>query len=365
MVDAGRRRDRNSGGEPVVRWARRAGWLSRVVGLGLLFLAGGGCVGGVALGWAAVTGLREQMESEAWPRARGEVMVSQVVRTARSAGGVDERADVTFSYDVEGRTHLSRSIRLGEYAPSGFDPPAAVVGRYPTGAAVAVAYSPSQPERAMLEPGLRAGDLWVAQAALAWTLATLSLAAWGMEHLRKGGRMTVGGRTWVSDEFEALVMTRAGPASRATTWGAATAAVTAGLWEGFLPGSPVLGFGMSVGLTVAATSLTWAHASSRWRNRWDHLLVDVERGLISPAVRRGGPTSWAFDEIGAVRLRSIAYQHGFYRGYRYQVWLVPPGEHRQAECVLDTVRLERAEAVRGWILDLMGREGEADPKWVA
>ena len=101
----------------------------------------------------AVLGTQERLTraraSETWPTTGGKV-----VETWRSRGS---GAHVCYRYTVAGVDYESKQIRLVEKFWR--DPPSEIVARYPEGRQVEVAYEPSNPSQAVLEPGDSRGAL--------------------------------------------------------------------------------------------------------------------------------------------------------------------------------------------------------------
>jgi hypothetical protein len=93
--------------------------------------------------------LQEARASANWPTADGVV-----VRTTRSRSmGVH----VSYRYSVAGIDYESNRIRLAEKFWR--DQPSEIAARYPEGRQVSVAYDPSNPSSAALEPGASWGAI--------------------------------------------------------------------------------------------------------------------------------------------------------------------------------------------------------------
>jgi hypothetical protein len=115
--------------------------------LGLIVFA---TVGGFLLYWGVVN-LWEAKAGETWPTAPGKI-VSSSVESKRTY-----EAKVVYEYTVNGKVYSSGRLTMGNINTG--DPGRArlIVDRYPPGKAVTVHYSPQDPSRCLLEPGLNGG----------------------------------------------------------------------------------------------------------------------------------------------------------------------------------------------------------------
>lgn len=94
--------------------------------------------------------------SKGWPTAEG-VIVSSVVGTDYSSDGTTYRPEVRFTYAVDGKEYRGNRVQFGgdvwtSWRSSADD----VVGRYPEGRRVEVAYAAKDPSESVLEPGIAA-----------------------------------------------------------------------------------------------------------------------------------------------------------------------------------------------------------------
>lgn len=85
-----------------------------------------------------------------WPVVPGTMITSQIKSHTDDEGHVSYYADIDYVYTVQGKEYHSYVVVLGghEYSAS------QVVGRYPVGETVDVAYDPDKPGRSVLEPGV-------------------------------------------------------------------------------------------------------------------------------------------------------------------------------------------------------------------
>lgn len=93
--------------------------------------------------------------SRAWPTARGRVLAAEV-RSYRSGDGWSSRSHypaVRYEYEVEGRRYTGDRIYFDQTSRAHAGPATRTVGRYPVGSEVTVYYDPTDPARALLEPG--------------------------------------------------------------------------------------------------------------------------------------------------------------------------------------------------------------------
>lgn len=91
-----------------------------------------------------------------WPNTPGLVTKSRTVRrwgmgTGILAGGLWWVPDVTYRYEIGGRTYMGRRVFPSETGFPKRRQAKDVADRYPPGAAVTVFYDPARPKRACLE----------------------------------------------------------------------------------------------------------------------------------------------------------------------------------------------------------------------
>ena len=116
----------------------------------VLFICGG--LGTTLWGWTEIARGKKTLR---WPTAKGVIEKSR-----RSADGDDLFPLIVFSYTVAGHRY---ECNLG--FPSGTHPTpifaANYVNKYPEGAKVLAYYDPTQPDRAILEPGPARDDWFI------------------------------------------------------------------------------------------------------------------------------------------------------------------------------------------------------------
>ena len=87
--------------------------------------------------------------SAAWPVVNGQIVTSEVTtHTDREGTTYSDR--IKYVYTVDGVEYQSSVVVIGGHEYSAHN----VVARYPLNAKVSVAYDPSKPSRAVLEPGV-------------------------------------------------------------------------------------------------------------------------------------------------------------------------------------------------------------------
>lgn len=85
-----------------------------------------------------------------WPSVTGKVGLSEV-RVHRTDGHDTDFPHVSYTYEVDGKTHRSSNILPG--GDVGGINVESTLARYPKGAEVTVYYDPHNPKDAVLEPG--------------------------------------------------------------------------------------------------------------------------------------------------------------------------------------------------------------------
>ena len=124
-------------------------------------------------------------ESGGWPTTPGKIVygkidVSEAVTKADDDDETGRRETsfgprLIYQYDVGGRTYYSNQRRWGQLFGADEDWAAEIAERYPPGAAMPVAYSPENPQLAVLEPGMASEAYWLPGAGLASCLFGLAV----------------------------------------------------------------------------------------------------------------------------------------------------------------------------------------------
>ncbi len=148
---------------------------------------------GIPLLIGAVVNLVHATASTSWPAVAGVVDRSEVVETSGRRGKRSYKAEINYSYTVDGRRHRGNKLTFLESSWSSPARAAQVQAQYPVGAVVDVYYDPQNPARTVLEPGVNINDWAVLVAGLVCLAAGISFGVWPvMVHLRAGSADAVG-----------------------------------------------------------------------------------------------------------------------------------------------------------------------------
>ena len=130
-------------------------------------------VGATGLVLRSIWHLLSALESRSWPEARGIVMASKLQEERDSEGGRLYQARVSYRYTVDGGEFVGDRACFGDSDQMGWSLFARkIVARYRPGDAVTVYYDPSQPRKAVLEPGISGAII----ATLAFQIGFLAFA---------------------------------------------------------------------------------------------------------------------------------------------------------------------------------------------
>jgi len=165
----------------------------RGLGLGLGIFAILFCMVGGAMLTAGLERLWHGYASQYWPVADGVIVYQQQeasTSVTRDDEGTTERStsygtSLVFQYEVGGKTHFSDTRRFGHLDAAGKDWADEIARRYPKGARVKVAYCPSDPDLATLEPGITSEAYWLPGAGLVLLLFGLAALVWGAPALSR------------------------------------------------------------------------------------------------------------------------------------------------------------------------------------
>ena len=133
---------------------------------------------GAAMLWRGWRDLRRARASRAWPRAEGEIMSTELrVEGYHDDGEPMRRTVIRYRYDVGGESYRAERAFFGDDLALRFTGPGQRrLHAYPVGRRVQVAYDPTDPRRAVLEPGVHVA----AELAVAVALAALILGFGGL-----------------------------------------------------------------------------------------------------------------------------------------------------------------------------------------
>jgi hypothetical protein len=160
-------------------------------GIGLRVFASLLCMAGAAMLAGGLERLWHAYASQYWPVASGVIVYQQQdasTSVTRNEEGDRESStsygtNLVFQHEVGGATHFSNTRRFGQLAGAGKDWADQIARRYPTGAQVQVAYCPSDPDLATLEPGVSSEAWWLPGAGLALLLFGVAVLVWAVPAL--------------------------------------------------------------------------------------------------------------------------------------------------------------------------------------
>lgn len=113
---------------------------------------------GAGLSWWGWTILQNARSSASWPSVQGQITSSLVDYSTDAEGGDSYSPQVAYAYAVNGRSYEGQTIKFGENSYSSKRKAQAILDRYPNGQRIAVFYDPTQPDKAVLEPGVSGGS---------------------------------------------------------------------------------------------------------------------------------------------------------------------------------------------------------------
>jgi hypothetical protein len=163
----------------------------RVFGIALGLFAALICLVGGAMLAAGLVRLCRAYASQSWPVASGAIVYEQQDASTSVTTYDDdttERAtsygtNLVFQYEVGGTMHFGNTRRFGHLDAAGKDWADEIARRYPKGTQVKVAYCPSDPDLAVLEPGIDSEAYWLPGAGLVVLLFGLAVLVWGVPAL--------------------------------------------------------------------------------------------------------------------------------------------------------------------------------------
>ena len=111
--------------------------------------------------------------SQAWPTASAEIVSANM----RSGDG-GYAPDLLYQYTVAGTKHLNNVRHFGTVQAQSEERANELLSRYAAGKKVPVAYFPTDPDVAVLEPGINRDALWLPGVGLVALLFSLSVLIW-------------------------------------------------------------------------------------------------------------------------------------------------------------------------------------------
>lgn len=115
--------------------------------------------GGLATLYFGYQSYQNSKASETWPVVWGTIVTSEV-SDYDSDGTTMYEARVVYEYTVNDSKIMSDKVSFGEVNTSNYRPAREIVDRYPEGQQVKVYYNPENPDKAVLEPGVKSG-VWL------------------------------------------------------------------------------------------------------------------------------------------------------------------------------------------------------------
>lgn len=118
-----------------------------------IFLIVGVLLGGFLL-WQLIKGMR----AKNWPTVQGKVVNSRVTTSvSRDSDGdlsTTYGAEIDYRYEVDGYEYSGDRRSFADYSSSNKRRAEKIVARFASGADVPVYYSPDDPQKSVLEPGI-------------------------------------------------------------------------------------------------------------------------------------------------------------------------------------------------------------------
>jgi hypothetical protein len=141
----------------VLYYSTVSGSRYRSVGSGIVTILFGSvfATAGIAALAGGLIGLSRARNSEHWPKAPGVIRYSDLLRDQPTERGASSSysANLVYEFEVEGQKYFGRVRRFGVFHGD-LPQEAGTAQRYTEGTAVQVAYLPTNPNLACLEPGV-------------------------------------------------------------------------------------------------------------------------------------------------------------------------------------------------------------------
>ncbi len=136
--------------------------------------------------WSTITGVFDviiynnftnQKAALTFPTTTGKVLNSKV-ESERDSDGTTYRAEIQFEYSVNNQAYTSDTYRFGTMGMSDSTEANNIVREFPVGANVTVYYDPTDPQRAILKPGVSDSDRFMLLFLTPFNL--IGLAGWSL-----------------------------------------------------------------------------------------------------------------------------------------------------------------------------------------
>lgn len=128
---------------------------------------------GAALSWWGWSILQKARVSAEWPSVSGQITESNLEFDRGGEDGDTYTPRVSYSYTVNSVSYESYAIKFGENTYSSEREAQEILARYPAGQVVQVYYDPSDPDSAILEPGVSGGSYIVLSVGLLFVVLSL------------------------------------------------------------------------------------------------------------------------------------------------------------------------------------------------
>lgn len=141
-------------------------------GLGLILVI----AGTLAFYFFSLPDLKMAQESADWPETTGTITRSETVRVEHGTGSdrkISYRADINYSYQVDGKSFSSTKIGVTSGTSYTFRMAGRICAKYPNGMEVNVFYRPEDPAFAVLKQGVQPSEILVAGSLLLFVLLGL------------------------------------------------------------------------------------------------------------------------------------------------------------------------------------------------
>jgi hypothetical protein len=128
---------------------------------------------------AALAAVAVARDSRAWPTVVGRVVHSEIRPNRRVNGLPGYRTLVRYEYAVDGEEYEGRDLASGDFPYRSARSATRRLQPYAVGSTVVVRYFPTEPELAVLEPGISVDVLYLPVVSSFLLLIALGLVAWG------------------------------------------------------------------------------------------------------------------------------------------------------------------------------------------
>ncbi|NMO21456.1 DUF3592 domain-containing protein [Pyxidicoccus fallax] len=297
-----------------------------------------------------------------WPSVTGTITHSSV-RELRGKG-TTYHLDVRYTYDVGGQhfqgvryRHFNRGLPdRGEVEER--------ARRYAVGTEVPVFHSPGDPSRAVLEPGVTGGDLFMLMVLLPFNLVLVGITLSPLRRKAPGGTVSPeqrAGRLYVTLDDTSPVVAGAYGAGYTTL----ACIVLVGIPTRFHPSLPLVALAWAAILLVSLFAAGWKR--SRLASGHYELVVDPRaRRLSLPAILdRKERRDVAWDDIRDITVEThtqTSSRGGTQTSYRPTLVLAAGDPERRQEALVDWADADRAAALADWLrarLKPRGRDADA------